>query len=123
MLKIILLILCAELWGVSGQIFFKKSVDTLKTPNLRSLSSYLKFISAVLKLPGIWLGMALVSTGVFFWIAALAQADLSLAYPIDSLQYLVTLVMARIFLDEKIDRMKLFGTLLVILGIIFIAAS
>ena len=54
---------------------------------------------------------------------ALAQADLSFVFPVGSIQYIFVLFGTSIFLGEKIDRMKLTGTLLVITGIILITLS
>lgn len=123
MLKIVLLILVAEFWGTGGQIFFKKSANSVDTPNLRSPASFLNFIKKIFNIPGTWLGFAFIGIGMVVWLMALAQTDLSIAFPIDSMQYIVALIAARIFLDEKIDMMKLVGTLLVILGIVLVAMS
>ena len=71
----------------------------------------------------IWLGLVTVIIGVVVWLIALAQTELSVAYPIDSLQYIMTLFAANIFLGEKIDRMKIMGTVLVIGGIVLISFS
>jgi uncharacterized membrane protein len=57
------------------------------------------------------------------WLIALAQGDLSLVFPIGSIQYIFVLFSAHIFLNEKIDRMKLIGTFLVVAGIILITIS
>lgn len=123
MLKIVLLILVAEFWGTGGQIFFKKSANSVDTPNLRSPASFLNFIKKIFNIPGTWLGFAFIGIGMVVWLMALAQTDLSIAFPIDSMQYIVALIAAKIFLDEKIDMMKLVGTLLVILGIVLVAMS
>jgi len=123
MMKVILFILVAELWGVTGQILYKKSVNIIDTPNLRSLKSYFSFIKKVIAMPSIWLGVISITIGIIIWLGALAQADLSLVYPIDSIQYIMMLVVSRIFLDEKITRLKLIGTLLVIAGIFFVVMS
>ncbi len=113
----------AEFWGTGGQIFFKKSANSVDTPDLRSPASFLNFIKKIFNIPGTWLGFAFIGTGMVVWLMALAQTDLSIAFPIDSMQYIVALIAAKIFLDEKIDMMKLVGTLLVILGIALVAMS
>ena len=56
-------------------------------------------------------------------ITALAQAELSIAFPIGSLQYVMTLFAAHYFLDEKINRLKLIGTFLVVGGIALVIIS
>ena len=123
MIKIVLLILAsATLVGV-GQVFFKKGVMPLETPSLGRSGAYEKFIRGVLASPMLWLGFLTIGSGIVVWLIALAQTQLSIAFPIDSLQYLVILLIARIFLGEKIDRMKLAGTLLVVAGICLISTS
>lgn len=123
MIKVVLLILLAEVWGVIGQVFYKKSVNKLETPNLRCIKSYSRFIKSVVTMPTIWVGLFFICIGLGVWLIALAQTDLSIAFPIDSMQYIITLFAARIFLNEKMDKMKIFGTLLVIGGIIVVAMS
>lgn len=122
-LKVLMLIIFGEMWGIAGQILYKKSVSKVATPSLRSLSSYTAFLRKVMADPKIWLGLIFISCGLAVWLVALAQADLSLAFPIDSMHYLMTLVMAHTFLGERINKLKVIGTLLVISGIILVAFS
>jgi drug/metabolite transporter (DMT)-like permease len=121
MLKIIALILFAELWGTAGQILYKKGVNSLDTPDLRDMWSYAGFLKGVLSSKTIWLGLVSITVGLTVWLVVLAQVDLSFAFPVDSMQYLITMIAASVFLGERIDRMKLLGTLLVIAGIIVVA--
>ena len=122
-IRIVVLILFTETWNTIGQICFKKATNQLGAPKLRNLGSYLAFLVKILKSPAIWLGLASLTIGIALWLTALAQGDLSLVYPMGSLQYILILIAARIFLNEKIDGMKLGGTLCVIVGIILIAKS
>ena len=57
------------------------------------------------------------------WLAALSQGELSLVYPLSSLQYLMVLFAARLFLKEKMDLAKITGTLLIASGIVLISLS
>ena len=123
MIKVLFLILFAETWNTLGQVLFKKATNRLDRPHLRDLRSYLDFVRAILGMPAIWFGLGSMVLGLVVWLIALAQTDLSIAFPIGSLQYLLILIAARLFLGERIDGMKLVGNLLVVTGIIFIAAS
>jgi len=123
MTKLLVLILIAELWGNAGQIFYKKTVNKIGSPNLRSLHSYTRFVKKVVAAPMIWFGLGFITISLVIWLVALALADLSLVFPIDSMQYIITLITAHIFLNEKINKMKLIGTLLIVGGIIFVAMS
>lgn len=123
MIGLILTILAAEVFGVSGQVLFKKSVNALDKPNLRSHRSYFTFLGKVLQRREVWIGFLCIALGVSVWLIALAQAPLSLVFPIDSLQYVITLVAAGVILRENIDRMRVLGTLLIIGGILLVAVS
>jgi drug/metabolite transporter (DMT)-like permease len=122
-LKLVLIILFAEMWGVGGQLLYKTGVNKAGTPDLRDHRSYVSFIKRIIGIPQIWLGFISVVIGMCVWLTALAQADLSIAFPIDSMQYIITLVAAHYLLGEKINKMKLLGTLLVMCGVIIVAMS
>ena len=123
LIRIVFFILFAEIWNTVGQIFFKKAANRLQAPTLKNIKSYLAFLTQTFKMPGIWLGLGSLTLGILLWLMALAQGDLSLVYPIGSFQYILTLIAARIFLGERIDGMKLIGTLLVVFGIALITIS
>ncbi len=123
MITVCLLILISAILVSLGQVFFKRGVMPFEKASLRGLSAYAKFMGSVFKTPAIWLGFLAIGAGIVVWLMALAQTDLSIAFPIDSVQYLVILVSARFFLGEKIDQKKLWGTLLVMAGIFLIAIS
>ncbi len=123
MVRVIFFILLSEIWNTAGQIFFKKGTNALEVPHLKNFQAYLEFMRNILKIPAIWLGLSSMAVGLVIWLIALSQGDLSFVFPIGSLQYILILLAARIFLGEKIDRMKLLGTLLVTAGIILITLS
>ena len=64
-----------------------------------------------------------MAIGLVVWLLAIAQGNLSLVFPIGSLQYILILFLAHKFLGEKIDRMKLIGTLFVMAGIVLMSVS
>lgn len=123
MIKIILLVLLAEALTVIGQILLKKCANALDVYNLWHVDSHIRFLRDILTQPALWVGFFAMGLGLFVWICALAQGDLSLVFSLGSMQYLLILVLAHYILGEKIDRMKATGTLLVILGIVLIALS
>jgi len=123
MIKTILLVLAAEIAVTAGQILFKKGTGRLDRQHFKKFETYFEFIKKILKIPVIWAGLLLMGSGLFFWLVALAGSDLSVVFPLGSMQYVLVLVASRLFLKEKIDRKKLIGTLLVMLGVIAIARS
>ena len=123
MVKIILLVLLSEAITVIGQILFKKSTNTVGIYNLRNRRDRVRFLSEVSTRPYLWLGLLAMALGLVVWLFAIAQGNLSLVFPIGSLQYILILFLAHKFLGEKIDKMKLIGTLLVMAGIVLMSVS
>ena len=122
-IKVILLILTSEIFNVTGQIIFKKSTNAIDARSMCGVSGHLQYIRNVLTKNSIWVGFGFQVLCVATWIVALAQADLSFVFPVGSIQYILVLFSTYVFLGEKIDRMKLTGTLLVITGIVLITLS
>ena len=123
MYKIILLVLLAEVCMGVGQVFFKKSVNKVGGDSGRSLRDTIFFFKQLLVRPRLWAGIVSMASGLVFWVFALAAGDLSIVYPLGSIQYIFVLFSSHFFLGERIDRAKLIGTALVILGIVFITIS
>lgn len=123
MLKLIFIILFSEIWNTAGQVFLKKGADAIKTDISSGIRSYSVFIKEAVSQPFVWFGMISLAIGLGVWCIALALADLSLVYPIGSLQYILILISSRIFLKEKLDLMRILGTVCVVIGIIMIVNS
>lgn len=123
MIKIILLVLLSEIFVVTGQVFFKKTTNTLGAHSFRGVHTQIRFLNDVFRRPSVWIGFLSMAIGLLLWLTALAQGDLSLVFPIGSMQFILILLSAHFFLNEKIDKMKLLGTLLVVLGIVLITIS
>ena len=123
MIRLISLIIFSEIWHTAGQILFKKTTNQLDSPTSSQMKTYAVFFRNIALSPWIWLGFIFMALSIFFWLMALAQGDLSLVYPLGSTQYITTMIAARLLLNEKIDRMKFWGTMFVVAGIVVIAGS
>ena len=117
----ITIILLGESFTTFGQVIYKKNMNRLNVGELKSMNSYFWFMRDVLRLPGIWLGALSTAIGLIFWLVALSRFDLSFVFSAGSILYVLTLLASRVFLNEKIDKWKLIGTFLIIIGIIAIA--
>ena len=123
MIKVLIFIIVAEVWTAIGQVLLKKSANSMEAHSLRSAGNITYFIKNVTSRPMTWMGLSFMSVGMVVWLMALAQADLSIVFSIGSIQYVMILFLAHYLLGEKIDGMKLAGTLLVVSGIILITIS
>ena len=123
MLKVIILIIISELWNAAGQILYKKGLNELTSMSLTTLGGVVDFLKYIFTHPFVWLGIGSMVVCIAFWIAALAQADLSFVYPIGSIQYVFVVLAAHFLLGEKLDWRKLAGTALVVGGVILISMT
>lgn len=119
--KLILLILLAEIFICSAQFLFKTGANSLRTHSLKTVKEYTAFIKSSLRIPSLWAGVLLNSFAVVVWIIVLALVDLSMAIPLDSLHYIVILIGSHFLLKERITWTRIAGTLFIISGIAMVA--
>ncbi len=70
--------------------------------------------------PKLILGVVLFCASSLFYILAVRQGELSILYPLVSLSYIWAVLWSRLFLNERMNRGKAFGLLLILAGIISI---
>lgn len=66
------------------------------------------------------LGFALVFGGALFWLGVISRVQLSFAYPLLALNYLILLVPARFILDEPITVTRIVGAAIIVVGVVVI---
>ncbi len=122
-LKIFMLILLAEICSAGMHILYKKGANSLENEPTKSIKDYIIFAFKILKIPVIWCGLVMVCCGMAMWLIVLAHTDLSVAFPLDSIQYIIILAASFFFLGEKLNRERIMGTLFVVLGIVLVATK
>lgn len=120
---IFIVMLLSEFCEVIAQICYKSGVNLSQTKSLRGVKGYIIFSLKVLAAPSIWLGFALMLGGMVLWLFVLDRFNLSFAFPFQSIQYLMVPVASVILLKEKINKDRIFGVILVVLGIIIVTVS
>ncbi len=118
-----MLVLIAEFWMTVGHICFKKGANLLDANRALGREWLMQLIRVLFSSPVIFAGAVSMLVGLFFWLVALKEWDLNVVYSLGSLQYVLVLFAAHFFLGEKIDAAKSIGTLLVLVGVIFITMS
>jgi len=71
----------------------------------------------------IFVGIALYALAMVLWLGALSQLDVSYMYPLLSLGYVVTAIIAFIFIKENITLLRWVGIILVVIGSYLIIRS
>lgn len=73
--------------------------------------------------PHILGGLTCYVVSVVVWILALSRVQVSIAYPMLSLGYVVTAFIAWAFMGEAVNAMRLTGIAVIIVGVFLVARS
>lgn len=111
-------ILISIAFNVIGQSVLKSGVNRLGALNF-DVSNILKAFTSPIVLGG--LGFYLV--GSIFWILALSHKDLSYAYPMLSIGYLLIILVSWFVFGEHITFIRLLGVVFISFGIFLVFKS
>lgn len=95
----------------SGQLFFKRSADYLNH-NLD-----LRFPMNYLTNPWFYMAVSLFAISTIVWTQVLTKIPLSVAYPIVSAAYILTVLGAYFIFHESISHIGVLGVFLIMTGI------
>lgn len=73
--------------------------------------------------PYIICGIFFSVTGLVLWLAVLSRAEISLAYPMISLSYVITSVIAWGAFGENLSPMRIAGILVILAGVVLISRT
>jgi len=105
----ILLILPMTLLGSLGAFFFKRSTERMTG------------LLSLLTIPSFYLGGALYLCGAMMNVALLRVMDYTVLYPMSALSYVWSMVLARLFLGEKVTWNKFLGVAILGAGVALLA--
>lgn len=117
-------ILMAVLLGVLGQLLLKMGMTQVGTlefgGGLAELIQVGIRVFSNLKVLG---GFAAYGLSSLFWIVVLSKIDLSLAYPMLALNYVLVPLTAWLFLSEQVPPWRWLGIGVVIVGVVIISRT
>lgn len=111
-----LILLLAIVLTVIGEIFLKKGVGEAGEFSLRW--------SILLRTFTNWkvlLGFLLIFAGSIFWLAVISRIELSVAYPMLGLSYVIMVLAAWPALQEPLNWQKVVGSLVICGGVALVA--
>lgn len=122
--KSMVFILVAVLLGVVGQLLLKMGITQVGTLTFGSdLAGLIQLglrVFGNLKVLG---GFAAYGLSSLFWIVVLSKVDLSLAYPMLALNYVLVPLTAWLFLGEQVPTLRWLGAGVVIIGVVIISRT
>ena len=120
-IDVIALILISMTLGSFGQVYLKMGLRNIGTLDLKDLMTE-KLISIITD-KNVILGIALYGVATLLWFVVLSKAELSYAYPLIALSYVVTAILAKFYFNETISIIRWAGILAIIFGAFLITRS
>lgn len=115
-----LLVLISVTFSAFGQTAFKLGVDKVSIPAGSGIADKLLGFGGS---PFVLLGLVFYGVGTVFWLFALRQMDLSLAYPFVALSFIVVFLIGVLGLGEPVSATKIAGLAIITLGLVVMARA
>lgn len=116
------LIVSGVLLNAAAQLLLKAGTRALGVITLNSANFFSTTLTVVFQ-PYIFAGLASYVLSVGIWILALSRVDVSIAYPMLSIGYVVNAFAAYWLFGEQLTVMKLVGIGTILLGVYVLARS
>ena len=109
----------AALLVVSGHLLIKAGLNA--APVVAGGLSHK--LLAIITQPTVLLGLGIYGFGTLCWMSAVAQTELSLLYPLTSLNYVLIAFLSYLVFGEKISAIRGSGIALIALGMVLLTRS
>ncbi|TWJ13932.1 EamA family transporter [Geobacter argillaceus] len=123
MLKTFIIMLLAVTAGTVGDILLAKGMKELGDISAMNLRGILNVAYQALTTPKLIIGTAMLAIFFFLWLAVLSWEDLSVALPMQALNYVLVAFLSQYFLGEIVTPLRWAGTVLVCVGVMMITRS
>jgi drug/metabolite transporter (DMT)-like permease len=116
----IILACSSVILATAGQLLMKKGMITFGSfPTSQLLA---KIIPMFLN-PFVFIGLFCFGLSAIFWLVVLSRVELSFAYPLVSVAYVLVALASWIFFKENVSLIRWIGIFTIILGVFFISRS
>ena len=118
----ILIAVCLE---VAGQILYKAGLN--QAPGLEGsplhLANLMRFAWGAITNLRVLLGVGVYIAEVVVWWVVLSRVEVSYAFPLTSMSYVLVLIAARLFLHEHVSLERWLGACAIVFGVYLITRS
>ena len=115
------IVLLSVFLNAAAQIFLKKGSSVLLKISLKE-----NLVGSIFRIVSDWYilgGLFCYGISVAVWIFALSRVDVSKAYPMLSIGFIISVLVAYFFLGEPIGLLKIFGIGFITIGVLMISKS
>ena len=120
--KYIPLIIFGVLLNAFAQIVLKQGMRVIGTFSF-SIENVLPVLAKAGMNPFVLAGLACYVFSVFVWLMVLSRVEVSFAYPLLSIGYVVTAFAGYLFFDENMGYIRWSGVLIICLGVYLITRT
>ncbi len=106
-----------------GDILLSKGMKQVGEVEFKRSPELIKLVRRAIINPYLGLGVFCMAIAFFMFISLLSWSDLSFVMPMTALGYVVSVLGAGYFLQEKVSSGRLFGTMFICIGVALISAS
>ncbi len=123
MLKTLIVMFMAVTAGTIGDILLAKGMKEMGDISAMNLRGIIDAALRALTNPKLIIGTAMLAVFFFLWLAVLSWEDLSVALPMQALNYVLVAFLSQYFLGEVVSPLRWAGTVLVCIGVMMITKS
>ncbi len=109
--------------GTIGDILLAKGMKEMGDISAMNLRGILNVAIQALTTPKLIIGTVMLAIFFFLWLAVLSWEDLSVALPMQALNYVLVAFLSQYFLGETVSPLRWAGTILVCIGVMLITKS
>ncbi len=117
-MKTIAMLLFAVALGVTGQILLKQGVSSSG-----AITGVSKDLIGIILRPLVLLGFACYGVSSLFWLVVLSRTELSYAYPMIALGYVLVFFLSWWLFHDKVTWVRVGGLVLICMGVVLVAIT
>jgi len=119
----LLLALLAALIAAAGQTLLKQVMTNIGVVENLTAAGLLTLIGKLVRQPLFYAAGVVYVLGFASWLVVLSRVDLSFAYPILAITYVLVPLAGVVFFNETVPSLRWFGMLVIIAGIVLVGLS
>lgn len=123
MLKTVIVMLFAVTAGAVGDIFLTQGMKNFGDLSTKGFREILDVAFRALTSPRLILGTALQAVYFGLWLAVLSWEDLSVALPMQALNYVIVAFLSQWYLGEAVTPMRWAGIVIICIGVGLVTKS
>ncbi len=123
MLKTLVVMILAITAGAVGDIFLTLGMKSLGDLSTKGVREMLALVFSAMTSPKLIVGTALQAVYFGLWLAVLSWEDLSVALPMQALNYVIVAFLSQWYLGESVTLLRWTGIVIICIGVGLVTRS